>query len=84
VTLSAVVKNDCLNIIVSDTGAGIAPMELPHIFSRGVGLGNVNDRLVRIYKGNTRLNVDSACGKGTTVSFTIPLITQEETDRVSR
>jgi sensor histidine kinase YesM len=84
VTLSAVVKNDCLNIIVSDTGAGIAPMELPHIFSRGVGLGNVNDRLVRIYKGNTRLNVDSACGQGTTVSFTIPLITQGETVRVSR
>ncbi|HEX8638915.1 MAG TPA: histidine kinase [Pyrinomonadaceae bacterium] len=82
VTLSAVVKNDCLNIIVSDTGAGIPPSELPNIFSRGVGLGNVNDRLVGIYKGNTRLNVDSACGQGTTVSFSIPLVTQEEAVRV--
>jgi signal transduction histidine kinase len=84
VTLSAVVKNDCLNIIVSDTGAGIPPSELPHIFSSGVGLGNVNARLIRIYKGNTRLNVDSACGQGTTVSFTITLATLEENVRASK
>ena len=84
VTLSATIKNDCLNIIVSDTGAGIPASELPQILSRGVGLGNVNDRLVRIYKGNTRLNVDSACRQGTTVSFTIPLVMQGETVRVLR
>jgi signal transduction histidine kinase/tetratricopeptide (TPR) repeat protein len=78
VTLSAAVKNDCLSIIVSDTGAGISPSLLPQIFSRGVGLGNVNDRLVKIYRGNTRLNIDSLCGQGTTVSFTIPLTAQKE------
>jgi len=84
ITLSVALKNDCLNIVVSDTGAGISPSLLPQILSRGVGLGNVNDRLVRIYSGATRLNIDSLTGQGTTVSFTIPLVSSEETVAVSK
>ncbi|MEW6732093.1 MAG: histidine kinase [Acidobacteriota bacterium] len=76
ITLSAAIKNDCLNIIVSDTGAGIAPSVLPHLFSRGVGLGNVNQRLLGLYGERAGLHIDSSTGQGTTVSFSIPLMEQ--------
>jgi len=72
ITLSAAVRNEGLNVSVADTGAGIAASALPQLFTSGVGLSNVNDRLRRIYGEQTRLQIDSAPGQGTTVSFVIP------------
>lgn len=77
ITLSAAVKRDCLNVIVSDTGAGIPASELPQILSRGVGLANVNGRLVGLYGVGAGLRVDSLHGQGTTISFTTPLTAQK-------
>jgi len=69
---------------ISDTGEGIAPADLPHIFERfyrgeksrarargaGMGLGlAISQALVEAHGG--RIGVDSVVGKGTTVWFTL-------------
>jgi sensor histidine kinase YesM len=61
-----------MSVIVADTGAGIAPSEMDDLLNRGVGLSNVNSRLVKLYGQSSRLRVDSAAGQGTTVSFSVP------------
>ena len=61
-----------IGVIVADTGTGIAPSEMGDLLNRGVGLSNVNSRLIKLYGQSSRLRVDSAAGQGTTVSFSIP------------
>jgi signal transduction histidine kinase len=73
ITLTAALTEDCLEVIVADNGSGIAPSLLRQIFSRGVGLSNVNERLLGLYGEQSRLRVNSQSGRGTTVSFSIPL-----------
>jgi signal transduction histidine kinase len=67
-------------VSVEDTGAGIRPEELPHVFdrfykspdSRGSGLGLAIARsLVTAHGGE--ISAQSVLGKGTTVRFTLPL-----------
>ncbi len=71
---------DQITIIVSDTGRGIAPADLPHIFdrfykssdSRGTGLGlAIAKNLVVAHGGD--ISAQSDLGHGTTISFTLPL-----------
>ena len=65
-------------ILISDTGPGIPPEELPHIFERfysspggGLGLGlTIVKELVDAHVGE--VTVDSEVGKGTKVRVTIP------------
>jgi heavy metal sensor kinase len=73
-------------LTVRDTGVGIAPADLPHIFDRffradrarsrgggprGTGLGlSICQTVVTAYGG--RLAVDSAPGRGTTVTIDLP------------
>jgi len=73
-------RMDRIVVSVSDTGPGIAPEELPRIFDRfqkgagsqGSGLGLAIARnLVAAHGGE--ISADSAPGRGTTVTFTIPL-----------
>ena len=73
ITLSAAVKDGRLKIAVADTGAGIAPAALPQLFTRGVGLNNINERLSALYGEKSRLRIDSYPGQGATVSFWVPL-----------
>jgi signal transduction histidine kinase len=64
---------------VSDTGVGISPAELPHIFdrfyksgdSRGSGLGLAIARSLVIAHGG-EISAASVVGKGTTIRFTLP------------
>lgn len=66
-------------ITVSDTGEGISPDELPHVFDRfakgphsdgsGLGLAIARD-IVEAHGG--RLSIESAVGRGTTVSVELP------------
>lgn len=65
---------------VADTGKGISPEALPHVFDRfwksadsgGSGLGLAIARgLIEAHGGQIR--VDSVQGRGTVVSFTLPL-----------
>lgn len=69
-----------VRVVVSDTGAGIAPDELPHIFERfsksrdsgGAGLGlAIAKNLVEAHGGT--ISAESQLDKGTTISFTLPL-----------
>jgi sensor histidine kinase YesM len=81
ITLSVSLRDGGMSVIVADTGAGIAPSEMDHLLNRGVGLSNVNSRLVKLYGQSSRLRVDSAAGQGTTVSFSVPTDLATETRR---
>jgi len=74
ITLSAAVKDGRLNIAIADTGAGLPEAPLPQLFTRGVGLSNINERLSALYGAQSRLRIDSHPGNGATVSFAIPLM----------
>ncbi len=69
-----------VTVAVSDSGAGIAPEDLPHIFDRftrsrdsgGSGLGlAIAKNLVAAHGGEIR--AESAPGQGTTITFTLPV-----------
>ncbi len=72
-----------LIIVVEDTGSGIPPQHLPHVFERfyrvdkthkveGTGIGlSLTKELVEIHRG--RIRIDSEWGIGTTVSVSLPL-----------
>jgi len=74
ITLSAAVKDGRLNIEIADTGAGLPAAPLPQLFTRGVGLSNINERLSALYGAQSRLRINSQPGQGATVSFAIPLL----------
>jgi signal transduction histidine kinase len=77
-------------LIIRDTGVGIAPDELPHVFEpfyrsersfhmdktgSGLGLPLVKEMIKR-HRGS--INIESAQGKGTTITVHLPLATMEE------
>jgi two-component system OmpR family sensor kinase len=78
------------HLIVADTGIGIAPKDLEHIFERfyradparskaqgGSGLGlAIVDWVVRAHKGT--ISVESALGRGSTFMVTLPLAVELE------
>ena len=68
-----------IRISVQDSGPGIAPEDLPHIFdrfyksrdSRGMGLGlSIAKFIVEAHGG--QITAESSEGKGTTISFSLP------------
>jgi signal transduction histidine kinase len=70
-----------MTVSVSDSGSGIAPDELPHIFERfaksadsgGSGLGlAIAKRLVEAHGGE--IGAESRPGTGTTIRFTLPIV----------
>ena len=85
VELSAQPNGICADIIVNDTGAGIPPEHLPHVFDRfykvdnssgleyrGSGLGlSIAKSLVEAQSGSIRL--ESAPGQGTRAIVSLPL-----------
>lgn len=82
ITVSPRLEDDEAVIDVSDTGAGIAPEHLPHIFERfyvgrenkneGSGLGLYIVRLTVKELGGS-IAVDSAVGDGTTFTIRLPV-----------
>lgn len=80
VTLSLESNAEQAFLRVADTGSGIAPGDLPHIFERfyksasstgsGLGLSIVKEAVER-HGGDVR--VESELGKGTTVTFVLPV-----------
>ncbi len=79
VTISAHAKNGVCEIAVSDDGVGIARETLERVFHRGygtgagIGLDNVQRRLVAFFGDQHSLHIDSEPGNGTTARFTVPL-----------
>lgn len=83
VAVKAACAADAIEITVSDTGEGIAPEDLPHIFERfwradparvragGTGLGlSIAQSLVQAQGG--RMWAESTPGQGSTFRFTLP------------
>ena len=63
---------------VTDTGEGIAPGFLPHIFERGVSGGGTTGYGLSICKAiiethGGEIHIESEPGKGCTVRFTLPI-----------
>jgi signal transduction histidine kinase len=79
--VSSRVVEDDVEIVVQDTGAGIAAEHLPHVFEafystkpgvRGLGLGLfVSEGIVRGHRG--QLSVESRSGEGTRFIVRLPL-----------
>jgi two-component system sensor histidine kinase BaeS len=86
ISVGAQVKERCLQVWVSDTGTGIDPADLPHIFERfyradrsrtggtggGSGLGLSIVKAIITAHGGT-IQAESEKNKGTRITFTLPL-----------
>ena len=86
ITVEPSFRADCLEVVVTDTGRGIAPEDLPRVkekffkggnSERGSGIGlAVCDEIVALHGGE--LKIDSVPGVGTTVTVTLPLEKKKE------
>lgn len=83
VTVSAHAESNHVGFAVADTGIGIAPEHVPHVFDRfwqapaarklGSGLGlSICKSLVELSAGTIR--AESVLGRGTVIAFTMPLV----------
>ena len=89
ITVSAVAQGPNVAITVRDTGIGIAPDALPHIFTRfyrtdtartgdGAGLGlSIAQSLVEAYHGT--ISVASQVGQGSAFTISLPLAPDRST-----
>jgi len=83
VTISARLFGSDVQIAISDNGQGISETMLTQVLvsgfgtGAGVGLSNVNERLINLYGPAHELHIDSTEGQGTTVRFNIPAASRE-------
>ena len=82
VSVNAYARADAVEVVVQDTGDGIAPYDLPHVFERfykadrarsseGVGLGLALVKHI-VLAHNGRVWAESMVGRGSTFHFTLP------------
>ena len=78
ITLEAFVEKNYITVCIRDTGEGVQPELLPRVFERGVsgkggkGYGlSICKTIVEAHGGD--IEVESEQGKGTAVTFTIPV-----------
>jgi signal transduction histidine kinase len=88
IELTAAPEDSVVRIEVRDTGAGIPPEQLPHVFkkfyqadnqdaasAKGSGLGlAIAKEIVEAHKGH--IHLDSRVGEGTTFTLTLPVSVQ--------
>ena len=72
VTLRASHGNGRLSIEVEDDGVGIPEAELAGIFTKGIGVTNVKERLKVLYSQDYRMLIDSQPGRGTRIQIEVP------------
>ena len=91
IKISAEQRDNHIGVSVSDTGSGIPTDYLPHIFDKfvqvpdaptgGAGLGlTISKSIVESHGG--QISVQSQVGRGTTFTFTLPIITPESNEAV--
>ena len=89
ITISLYRDPEWIRVIVADTGRGIAPTALPHIFERfyqvensdqkGTGLGlSIAQWIAKAHNG--QITVTSELGKGSTFTLWLPRQAQPETE----
>jgi signal transduction histidine kinase len=77
------INSSFIKVSVTDNGSGIAPELLPHVFERGVtstgstGVGLEICKKIIEFHGGT-ITAESKPGKGTSVTFTVPVYRNEE------
>jgi len=86
-------SQEWVEVTISDSGAGIPPEDLPHIFERfwrgeksrsrasgGSGLGlSIAKHMVELHGGT--ISAESELDKGSTFRFTLPVIPEDNTDK---
>ncbi|MDO4742633.1 MAG: HAMP domain-containing sensor histidine kinase [bacterium] len=88
VLVTTVVEQECIRVIVSDTGVGIAAQDLDHVKERffrsnktvsgnGIGLA-VADEILKQHNG--LLFLESTQGVGTKVTVVLPTVKEEDTE----
>ncbi len=95
IRVGATMQGDALRIWVRDTGTGIDPTDLPHIFERfyradrsrrtstgGSGLGlSIVKAIITAHGGN--IWAESTLGQGTCITFTLPIAKQTQASTVT-
>ncbi|MGZ6004699.1 MAG: PAS domain-containing sensor histidine kinase [Candidatus Saccharimonadales bacterium] len=90
ITIGLTGDNEVVQIFVRDTGAGIPPEDVPHLFQKfyrvnntltrtvgGTGLGLfISKKIVELYGG--RIWVESEVGKGSTFYINLPRLSSEK------
>ena len=91
VLIKAEADDEAVTVTVKDTGSGISPEDLPHIWERyykgkhsetGTGLGLFICKFIVESHGGT-IGVESEEGKGTAFTFTLPLAPEQTADAAS-
>lgn len=84
-------SDDCIHVVVKDSGEGIKPEDMDKVWgkftrgsdqdlkTKGTGLGlYLVKYFIELHGGKVKM--ESTLGQGTTVSFTLPLDTEAETE----
>jgi two-component system, LytTR family, sensor kinase len=64
--------NGRLQILVEDDGVGIPEAKLARLFENGIGVNNVNERLMVLFGDNYKMWIDSRPSEGTSTGVEIP------------
>lgn len=94
VTLGLTGNNDVVQVYIRDTGAGIPPEDIPHLFQKfyrvdnsatrtigGTGLGLfICRKIVELYKG--KIWVESELGKGSTFYINLPRLSTDKAEQL--
>jgi signal transduction histidine kinase len=73
VSIKTRVVGDELRLTIDDDGVGMTAPALQAVYSRGVGLRNLRDRLMHLYGPDHVPEITSAPGAGTTVRVRLPM-----------
>ncbi|MBL4612157.1 MAG: histidine kinase [Emcibacter sp.] len=74
ITIKAIIKDDKLNITLSDDGPGFGKGQTAtqHQTSSGVGIANTKERLSKLYPGTSSFDIISRESQGVTIKITLP------------
>jgi|SRR5687767_2391615 len=72
IQLKVWISSGCLHLVVEDNGVGIPESELESLFSKGIGVSNVNERLKVLFGSDYKMWIDSKLGEGTRTGIEIP------------